>query len=185
MHTLVAGHSIDTSIISDGIIIDVGARGFEFANFFQKNKVFCIDPDPDVFNNHYQGHDHVWMNLAISNKRGESTYYRNGESSVLTDIYQPDSWNYTPCKTITINDLYDITGTSVDVLKLDCEGGEYLILGEDFRPIPKQITVEWHHHTVPDFHDKYIGHCMNNLLSCYDLVFHCESGMNDLFIRKW
>jgi len=185
MVTAIGGHSVDLDYLHDGVVIDVGARGFVFSDFFFDKKVYAIDPDPDVFKNRIPFSLLVLMNVAISDKRGESTYYRNGESTILTDIYQPYAHQYSLCKTITMNDVYDITGSNVDVLKLDCEAAEYVILGDGFRPIPKQITVEWHKHLVPEFHEKHIDKVMNNLLSCYDLVYAHESGMDNLFVRKW
>lgn len=178
----IAGHTIDETLLSDGVIIDVGCRYFDFANYFTGRKVYCIDPDPDVF---FDQHNHVNLNLAIDSKKGESFYYRNGESTCLCDVYQPLPHMYTPCKTITMQDLYEITGENVDVLKLDCEGSEYMILTEGFKPIPKQITVEFHNHLVPDLHRKQIDLVMSIVLKYYDLVYHHESGMDNLFIRKW
>lgn len=177
----VAGHTIDELLLSNGVIIDVGCRYFNFANHFTGKKVYCIDPDPDVFTEQ----NHVNLNVAISSRKGDSFYYRNGESTCLCEIYPPLPHLYTPCKTITMEDLYKITGENVDVLKLDCEGAEYTILTEGFKPIPKQITVEFHNHLVPDLHRKKIDQVMSTVLKYYDLVYKDESGMDNLFVRKW
>lgn len=177
----VSGHTIDESLLSDGVIIDVGCRYFNFADHFENKKVYCIDPDPDVFTHQ----KHVNLNVAIASKRGDSFYYRNGEATCLCDIYQPLPHLYTPCKTITMKDLYKITGENVDVLKLDCEGGEYAILTEKFKPIPKQITVEFHNHLVPELHRKKIDLVMYTLSKHYNFVYKHESGMDNLFVRKW
>jgi FkbM family methyltransferase len=167
----IGGHTFDETLLTDGVIIDVGCRGFEFANYFVSNpelsqKIFCIDPDEKVFERtgnlffdanllHY-----YCMNVAISDKAGETTYYPNGEATMIRQ-FDPDptyphideKYSKT-CKVITMEDLYKITGENVDILKLDCEGGEYAILGPTFRPVPKQITVEMHRHCVPILHDK-------------------------------
>lgn len=180
----IAGHTIDRSLVGDGVIIDVGCRYFDFAmelGIF--NKVYCIDPDPDVFNIACPD-NFVFLNCAISSETGESTYYRNVEMTCLTQIYQPQEHLFEPCKTMSMKDLYALTGYNVDVLKLDCEGAEYIILGDIFEPIPKQITVEFHNHFVPEVHKNNIDKVMANLLKYYDLVYAHETGMDNLFIRK-
>lgn len=149
----IAGHTIDETLLGDGCIIDVGCRGFEFGKWFDKSKVvYCIDPDESIFENKPYQKNFVYLNVAISDKSGESGIYLNGEGTCLKEIDPDQSHTFVPCKTITMDDLYKITGENVDVLKLDCEGAEYIILGETFKPIPKQISVEFHHHCIPGVH---------------------------------
>lgn len=189
----VSGHTIDKSILSDGVIIDVGCRAFEFANYFEGKKVFCIDPDPKVFEDELASNpSFINLNLAISDSSGDSAYYENGEGTCLKEIDPDQGHPFQPCKTITMDDLYEITGTNVDVLKLDCEGAEYIILGEDFKPIPKQISVEFHYHCVPALHDSKIGGIIQRLLKNYDIHnfeweerHGCGANLWDvLFIKK-
>ena len=160
--TTAGGHTFDETLLGDGCIIDVGCRGFEFMRYegFIDKKIYCIDPDEEVFKAglcpERVGRDILEMNVAISDKSGSSGIYLNGEGTCLKEIDPDQSHSFIPCKTITMEDLYKITGENVDILKLDCEGAEYIILGETFRPIPKQITVEFHHHCVPELHkEKY------------------------------
>jgi FkbM family methyltransferase len=178
----ISGHTFDQSILNGWVVIDVGCRDFEFASNFRKCEVFCIDPDPDVFVG--APRNVTCLNVAISDKNGKSTYYRNGEMSVLTDIYKPYAHLYTECKTITMDHLYEMTGPYVDLLKLDCEGAEYIILGDGFKPIPKQISVEFHKHTVPEYHELHYQKCLDNLLKYYDKVYEHKTLMDTLFVRK-
>lgn len=198
----IAGHTIDKSLLSDGVIIDVGCRGFGFsdAEEFNKKTVYCIDPDNSVFDmitGVPQPVNKEWnfkfLNVAISDKSGESSYYENGEATCLKEIDPDQSHPFKPCKTITMEDLYKITGENVDVLKLDCEGAEYIILGETFKPIPKQITCEFHYHCVPDLHMKHFDSIMERLSKDYTIhnaVWEPRHGCGNnywdiLFIRKW
>jgi FkbM family methyltransferase len=161
----VGGHSFDESLLGDGVIIDIGCRDFTFAKHFLPRKVFAFDVDREVSNppagiNFY--------NLGIAEKAGKSGYYRNGEATCLKDV-DPDQYHpFIPCDVITMDDVYKITGENVDILKLDCEGAEYTILGESFKPIPKQITVEFHAHCVPDLHNKEIDGILKRLDEHYD-----------------
>lgn len=184
----IGGHTFDETLLSDGVIIDVGCRDFTFANYFNGKDVYCIDPDPKVFNTLSRFH---CLNVALSDKSGDSFFYENGEATCLKEL-DPDQYHpFTPCKTITIEDLYKITGENVDLLKLDCEGAEYLILSDDFRPVPKQISVEFHHHCIPDVHNKHIDRILTMLKKNYDVygmewkkMHGCDFNFWDvLFIR--
>lgn len=172
----IAGHTIDKSLLSDGVIIDVGCRGLEFAKYFKDEAhywagdIYCIDPDFKVFHNIDLRTGYKLMNVAISDKSGESSYYENGEATCLKEIDPDQSHQFKPCKTITMEDLYKITGENVDVLKLDCEGAEYIILGETFKPIPKQISVEYHAHCVPEMHKANIDSIQERLAKHYTIV---------------
>ena len=196
----IGGHTIDESLLTDGCIIDVGCRGFEFSKYFKllndQRKIYCIDPDEDVFINKPDGMD--MMNVAISDKAGVSTYYKNGEATMIRQ-FDPDptyvhiDQKYAnSCKVITMDDLYNITGENVDVLKLDCEGAEYAILGETFRPIPRQMSVEFHHHCVPQLHMEKIEGILKRLGEYYEIygldwrkMHGCDFNYWDvLFIKK-
>jgi FkbM family methyltransferase len=194
----IGGHTFEEKLLGDGCIIDVGCRGFVFADHFleQGKKVYCIDPDDEVFKDSRQGR--IDLNLAISASAGETSYYKNGEATMLREVDPDPTFVHinkkycNPCKSITMEDLYKITGENVDILKLDCEGAEYIILGETFKPIPKQITVEFHNHCVPKLHKEKYPQIIERLSKYYKM----ESGVWDsrhgagnnwwdsLFVRK-
>lgn len=193
----VAGHTIEETTIGKGVIIDVGCRGFAFADYFFTNKVYCIDPDTEVFDREpMPNHEHLV--LAISDKAGDTTYYRNGEATMIRAIDPDPTYPHinekykNVCKTITMEDLYKITGEDVEILKLDCEGAEYMILGEGFRPVPKQISVEFHNHCVPDLHNQKYKAIVERLSEFYTMhndVWEQRHGCgynfwDTLFIRK-
>lgn len=180
----VGGHTFDETLIGDGVIIDIGCRDFTFSmsEHFAKNKVYCIDPDKEVFNLCPSGVES--LNYAISDIEGEERYYKNGESTCLERFYKGHEHLMIGCHTMTMGQLYKITGFNVDLLKLDCEGAEYIILGENFLPVPKQITVEWHAHMFPQIHMDNIAKCLKNLEEHYNIAYQCESGMDTLFIKK-
>ena len=188
--TNVGGHTFDETLLTDGVIIDVGCREFTFEDYFTDKIVYSIDPDPNVFKGRYSDRH---LNLAISNVAGDSGIYLNGEGTCLKEIDPDQAHPFVPCKTITMDDLYKITGENVDILKLDCEGAEYIILGETFKPIPKQISVEFHHHCVPELHKVHYDSIIERLSKDYTMhndVWEQRHGCgfnfwDTLFIRKW
>jgi FkbM family methyltransferase len=183
----ISGHTIEKSLLGSGLIIDVGCRGFEFAKYFNPSRtIICIDPDPNVFKENGLRENFECFNLAISNKSGEADYYRNGEMTCLCEIMKPLPHLIEKCKAITISELYKtLPSQQIDVLKLDCEGAEYLILSDpDFEPLPTQITVEFHEHFVPEYHNRMIKDVMQNLLRSYDCIYSHENGMDNLFVKK-
>jgi FkbM family methyltransferase len=188
----IGGHTFNPSKLKDGVIIDIGCRDFSFADHFPNKKVYCVDVDPKVFEGHNK-ENQVNINCAISNKSGQSGYYENGEATCLKEIDPDQNHPFKPCVTITMDELYEITGTNVDLLKLDCEGAEYIILGEGFKPIPKQISVEFHHHCVPDMHKEHYSKIIERLSKDYDMhndVWEQRHGCgfnfwDTLFVRRW
>ena len=187
----IGGHTIDETLLTDGAIIDVGCRDFSFASHFKGKEVYAIDVDPEVFINPPEGIN--CMNIGIADKSGDAGFYKNGEGTCLKEIDPDQNHPFIPCKTMTMDELYKITGTNIDVLKLDCEGAEYMILGESFKPIPKQISVEFHYHCVPKMHEQHIDSIMERLTKDYDvhgMVWEPRHGCGDnfwdvLFVRKY
>lgn len=176
----VGGHTFDEKLLGNGCIIDVGCRGFTFADYFLNlgKRVYCIDPDDEVFNAEPKK-GRIDLNLAIAGSSGQTSYYKNGEATMIREVDPDPTFVHinkkycNPCKAITMDDLYKITGENVDVLKLDCEGAEYIILGETFNPIPKQITVEFHYHCVPKTHKEHYQGIVERLSKHYKM----ESGV--------
>lgn len=188
----IGGHTVEDSLLKDGCIIDIGCRGFSFTGhpLFKGKRIYAIDPDEEVFKDAPNGI--TLLNLAIWNEAGEKTYYRNGEATCIQEVWEPHKHLHFPCRAITMDMLYEITGYDVDVLKLDCEGAEYHILDESFEPIPKQISIEFHYHCMAHVHNEKIDGILKRLGKSYEaknLVWEARYGAgfnfwDVLFIRK-
>lgn len=186
---VIAEHSVDLDLLSGGICIDVGCRGFQFSEAMKSQgcEVWAFDMEdfeaPDGVN---------YKRMAVSNWTG-SGFFKDTLDAQAKHLITGAG---IPVDVTNINDLYiefNRKGKVVDVLKLDAEGSEYEILSDPrFQPIPKQISVEFHEHAHKDMHDKYFAACMANLEKHYVAVKHDRykahgCGLNwwdSLFIRK-
>jgi FkbM family methyltransferase len=183
------GHTIDLDLLTNsGTIVDLGCRGFVFANYFKNlgYSVIAVDADPLVFNT--VPSDIVCINKAICTERKEVKIYNTlTESGYTSDVrlYHNDGGvtvECVPLQEIEPNKDYEL-------LKIDIEGGEYPILSHNlFKPRARQITVEFHEHNLKELHDTYFKSVVDNLSKWYDLVYIMENNqykyIDCLFIRR-
>lgn len=180
-------HSVDVDLLTGGVCIDVGCRGFAFSEAMRDLGCYVVGLDME---------DMVppmgvrFSKMAVSNYTGFGTYKDTADQQAkhLAGHGQPVS-------VISMNDLYGrlLEYGSFDIVKLDCEGSEYHILSDPkFEPIPAQFSVEFHMHAHRALHDQYYEKCMENLLKYYVPVRHeltqaHGAGFNywdSLFLRK-
>ncbi|OHB92414.1 MAG: hypothetical protein A2Z57_12090 [Planctomycetes bacterium RIFCSPHIGHO2_12_39_6] len=188
------GHTIDETLLTGGVVIDIGCRGFAFEKEFEKCQVYSIDADesavPYKYRYNLQTRKAIF-NLAITPNDGTTTYYKLGESGYTKDIKEFTPEEGIIVESMKLNTFYEINilpFEEVDILKLDIEGGEYSILADpNFRPLPKQITVEFHDHVFPELHKEMYPKVLSNLKDLgYDLVYQRPDAplMDCLFIRR-
>lgn len=166
---VIAEHSVNLDLLSGGICIDVGCRGFLFSEAMKNMgcEVWAFDMEdfeaPDGI---------IYKKMAVSNWTGGGFFKDTIDAQAKYLIAGAGI----PVDVTNINDLYvefNRKGKAVDALKLDAEGSEYLILSDPtFQPIPKQISVEFHMHCHRALHDQYYDKCMENLLKWYEPVKH-------------
>jgi len=179
-------HSIDLDLLTGGVCIDAGCRGFQFSEAMRDLgcKVIAFDLEdmkaPEGI---------CFYKSAITTRNGLVHYVdtKDQQAKHLADLG-------IAVDAVCLNNVYEMNGLySVDVLKLDIEGSEYEVLSDpNFQPIPKQISVEFHMHAHLQLHDQYYDKCMENLLKWYEPVQHELTQAhgagwnywNSLFIRK-
>ena len=170
MIKVIAEHSVDVSLLSGGICIDAGCRGFQFSEAMRDLgcEVIAMDLE-DMEPENPQGI--LFMKRALMVEPGEYHY-------VDTKDQQAKFISNTGIKIdgVGIHYLYNELkeqGKEIDILKLDVEGVEYYLLSDTtFDPYPKQISVEFHMHAHRQLHDQLYDKCMGNLLKWYEPVKH-------------
>jgi FkbM family methyltransferase len=181
-------HSIAVNLLTGGICIDVGCRGFQFSEALRDLgcEVWAFDMEefeaPAGIN---------YRKMAVSDYTGFGVF-KDTKDLQAKHLIKHGSGQ--PVSVISLNDAYGLIGSQhIDVLKLDVEGEEYHILSDpNFQPIPRQISIEFHMHCHRALHDQYYDKRMENLLKYYVPVKHeltqaHGAGWNywdSLFIRK-
>lgn len=184
----IAEHSVDLDLLSGGICIDAGCRGFQFSEAMRDKgcQVWAYDLEG------MQAPQGIYFQQCAIMPDDGIYHYTNTKDPQAK--YISDTGIEVPG--IELNYLmreWQRHGIDIDVLKLDIEGSEYIILSNPlFAPIPKQISVEFHMHCHRTLHDQYYDKCMENLLKYYIPVQHeltqaHGAGYNywdSLFIRR-
>jgi len=159
-------HTIDTSLLTGGWIIDAGCRNWNFSLAMKERneKVYAIDIQPM---DKPEGLDIFKQNaLWVTNKIMYVNYVNDANGTFICDT--PQSKRTEQITTITLNDIYNEIGTNIDCLKIDIEGSEYdILLDDEFKPIPKQLSIEFHEHNFKNKHDKLFNSCIEKISKYY------------------
>lgn len=182
------GHTIDFDLLQPGTILDLGCRGFTFANYFNNlgYNVIAVDADPLVFVN--APANIVCLNKAICTEHKQVTIYNTlTESGYTSDVrkYHNDKGVVVDC--IPLQEIEP--QQEYELLKVDIEGAEYgLFSHSKFKPYAKQLSVEFHEHNLPELHKQKFELVMKNLCNWYELVYIMKENeyqyIDTLFIRK-
>lgn len=136
MITEIAEHSIDVSLLpKSGKILDLGARGFLFANELRRlgHTVYTVDIDPIV---------QADYTCAITDKDGTCGLIRDKDPQATRMGNGSDVVAYTLA---TFSKMVNVDFW--DCIKMDIEGAEYEVLMSLKRAPARQLSVEFHLHT--------------------------------------
>ena len=129
------------------IVVDIGSNVGAFGySIKDKNvkKIYCIEPSNgliETLSGNLNGMPLCIINKAISNKNQDNVELSNSDNifSHIGNSYSTISFK----KFIEDNNI-----SSIDFLKIDCEGGEYEIFNVENRDYiinnVKNIALEWH-----------------------------------------
>jgi hypothetical protein len=181
-------HSVAVDLLTGGVCIDVGCRGFKFSEAMRDKRCKVVGFDIEDMEPP-EGID--FCKYAVLTEFKQVYYIDTKDQQAKFISTHGKEVQAIDIKTIYRELLED--AACIDILKLDCEGSEYIILSDpDFVAAPRQITVEFHMHAHRALHDQYYKKCMDNLLKYYVPVKHeltqaHGAGWNwwdSLFIRK-
>jgi len=137
MISVIAEHSVDLDLLPDlAKILDLGCRGFRFANEMANHIVVSVDID-DL------GSDHPYLRCAVSDFDGLCGII-NIDDKQATKINRQGTG--IDCYTLkSISQRFNVK--MWDLIKMDIEGSEYEIIMSLNEPPAKQLSIEFHLHT--------------------------------------
>jgi hypothetical protein len=184
----IAEHSVDLDLLSGGVCIDVGCRGFQFSEAMRDNgcEVWAFDIEdmqvPDGIEFVKGAMLTEYKIVRYVDTKDQQAKFISAEG-IAVQGHDLKAW---------IDDFVR-SGKEIDLLKIDAEGSEYFLLSDPgFRPVPKQLSIEFHLHAHRKLHDQYYEACIANLLKHYEPLQHeltqaHGAGWNywdSLFIRR-
>lgn len=153
--TTIAEHTIDVSLlpVTGGKIMDVGCRGFQFADELERLGHHVYPIDIEILN----GRRHYI--LAIAGYNGKCSVQKSKDPQATRMMAGFDI----PCYTISgFSKVVDVKFW--DLIKLDIEGAEYEVIMSLTEPPAKQLSIEFHLHTkiypesaIKEMEDKLIS----------------------------
>lgn len=160
MFDIILNHEYDRYHVSPkDIVVDIGAHVGTYSVLAGKNgaSVLAIEPDPESFRllrinlllNNVAG---VAENIALLNKTGHATLKSSNEQSSANSLILKEaglSYADIEVPTDTLENVLKRNGIGhVDILKMDCEGAEYSILGsvsEKTAASIDRMIIEYHY----------------------------------------
>ncbi len=142
--------------IKDGNVVDIGANKGVFtvlAAFKKKTMVFSYEPDEKNFlflkkniSQNKLRNVKAFM-YAVSNKNGKIPFFAFGHG-VGTTVKTTSKFKPTMIQSIMLSDIFNNNKiSSIDFLKMDCEGAEYQILfstPDKYLRRIRRISMEFH-----------------------------------------
>lgn len=172
------GHSYDESLLAPGgWALDVGARGFEFADRMAEHGLRVIAMEPDRLVRYAGRHEvNVLYTALVGNPETEFAMYAgwsDGTGNQLADIQPEHAETYYAVPCIAIGALMSkLHIPRFDIVKLDCEGSEYDILWNWPRHAAVQVSCEFHDFLGMRPRESYYEELFAGPLRDYDIVKH-------------
>lgn len=172
------GHSYDESLLTPGgWALDVGARGFKFAEQMAEHGLRVIAMEPDISATYDGPRDVHLLHAALVGNADVSwamyAGWSDGTGNQLATERPAHAETYYSVTCLSIGPLMAARGIDrFDIVKLDCEGSEYDILWNWPRHAAVQISVEMHDFLGMRPRESYYDELFAGPLRDYDVVQH-------------
>jgi FkbM family methyltransferase len=131
---------------------NIGVTAMFWAQRYPNAKMVLVEPDPENFkllqrNTAAFQERCVLLNVAVSDKRGETTFFRSDREYGHSILKGDDSVSEIVVKTLTVSDVLEQAGfPRVDLLKMDIEGGEQIVMPTIgiWKFAPRYLIAELH-----------------------------------------
>lgn len=143
---------------------NIGVTAMFWAQRYPNARMALVEPDPDNFkllqsNTAAFQHRCVLFNAAVSDRRGETSFFRSDREYGHSILKGDDSVSEIVVKTLTVSDVLSEAGfPRVDLLKMDIEGGETIVMPTigTWKHAPRYLIAELH---PPYDFNAFAQHC--------------------------
>ena len=143
---------------------NIGVTAMFWAQRYPNARMVLVEPDPDNFKllqrNTAAFKDRcVLINAAVSDQRGEISFFRSDREYGHSILKGDDSVSEIQVKTLTVSDVLSEAGfPRVDLLKMDIEGGEQIVMPTiaTWKHSPRYLIAELH---PPYDFETFTEHC--------------------------
>lgn len=186
--------------IPDGVVIDIGGYIGDFSLYAVKylgaRKVIVCEPiienfkilEKNIINNNY-GNKIIAINKAVSGLRGEDVTLNvkiDGDEVHASEYkFLNDFTEKRKVPGITVSELFDLYKLDfIDLLKIDCEGGEYdILLNMDDHLFHKINNIIFEFHRIAGFENN-IKKVLDKLMAFgYNIRENINSGHRIIFAK--
>jgi FkbM family methyltransferase len=144
--------------VSSPRIVDVGAHigsfAIKFGDHFPSCEIWAYEPAPSTYRflirnveRNGMAHRVHAFEQAVAGRSGRGELYENTDGSCLSSLVPVEGWPAHTVDLISMEQVIKSVGSTVDLAKIDCEGGEYEIFeatpGEAWEPV-RAIVLEFH-----------------------------------------
>jgi FkbM family methyltransferase len=166
--------SIDWASSSPAIVLDIGAHVGSFTCALAERaglaRFVCVEPSPftsdwlarNLEKNNLSGRVTI-LQAAVASTDGEGTLWEAGDASGASSTVV-EKGSPVPVRTVSLESLVSHAGGPPEVVKLDCEGGEYSAILDSPDWCWKQVRylfLEYH---------PVAGHCYDELVNRLHLL---------------
>lgn len=177
----IAEHTIDTSYLTGGIVIDAGCRGFEFSKEMKRLGEKVMAYDLEDFTDVPEGIEYTKAAILSRNESVKVVKMADKNATHISRVMQGEKVDG-----LSLQLIFDLLGDNVDVCKLDVEGSEYEILADPkLKPVPKMWTIEFHEHCQPMLQNQFFDQCVENLLKNYEAIKLIRYPAHGLGMNYW
>lgn len=176
----IAEHTLDFSLLpKKANILDLGCRGFQFADYFRVlgHNVFAVDCD-DLNGSYFK--------VAISDFNGFTDVYKNRDPQATRITRKHEGQSSTSVLAMTLEKFsLNVEVKFWDLIKMDIEGSEKEVIMAMSKPVATQLSIEFHLHTKV-YSEKDVRDMEIKLMSLgYKVVKHEKTAAHGCGLNYW
>ena len=186
--------------VKNGVSVDIGGNTGQFALKYKDvfSKIHVYEPQKEcyaIIKKNIEGISNISVfDEAVFHTSGKYVNLMShhsldsGSVAIQDDIINVKEWTEqivdNQCKTISLEDIVERAGGSVDYMKVDCENSEYhLLLNKDLSKI-RYLAIELHWQMGKDNFDRLVAYILTYFNTVSNDSLHYGYNIEVLFESK-